>query len=151
FSCDLFRRIYRAPSLAKALRREVVEFDLVHLHSVFLWPTWAAARLAREVNVPYLISPRGMLVKELIERRSRFAKSAWIGLIERSNFESASAIHVTSELEEQELRRFNWRLPQVAMIPNGVEDLESAHGNPSRDVAELASHQPLMLFLGRIS
>jgi glycosyltransferase involved in cell wall biosynthesis len=93
-----------------------------------------------------------MLVKELIERRSRFAKSAWINLIERSNLERASAIHVTSELEMAELMRFKWRLPRVAMIPNGVEELESAAGaEPSADVMEIASRQPLVLFLGRIS
>lgn len=152
FSSDLLRRIYWAPSLAQALKREVGGFDLVHLHSVFLWPTWAAARLARKAQVPYLISPRGMLVKELIERRSRLAKAAWIKLVERSNVERASAIHVTSELEETELMRFKWRLPRVAMIPNGVDDLESAAGTePSRDVMEITSSQPLVLFLGRIS
>lgn len=152
FSSDFLRRIYWAPSLAQALKREVGGFDLVHLHSVFLWPTWVAARLARKAQVPYLISPRGMLVKELIERRSRLAKAAWIKLIERSNVERASAIHVTSELEKTELMRFKWRLPPVAMIPNGVEELESAAGTePSRDVIEITSSQPLVLFLGRIS
>jgi glycosyltransferase involved in cell wall biosynthesis len=152
FSSDFLRRLSWAPSLAQALRREIGGFDVVHLHTVFLWPTWAAARLARKARVPYLISPRGMLVKELIERRSRFAKSAWINLIEKSNLEHASAIHVTSELERADLMRFKWRLPQVATIPNGVEELEiAAKAEPSVDVTEIASHQPLVLFLGRIS
>ena len=152
FSSDFLRRLSWAPSLAQALRREIDGFDLVHLHSVFLWPTWAAARLARKAHVPYLISPRGMLVKELIEQRSSFAKSAWIKLIEKSNLERASAIHVTSELEKADLMRFKWRLPQVATISNGVEELEiAAEAEPSRDVKEIASHQPLVLFLGRIS
>src|ERR1035437_10210082 len=84
FSSDFLKRIYWAPSLARALRWEIGGFNLVYIHSVFLWPTWAAARLARKAHVPYLISPRGMLVKGLIERQSRFAKTAWINLIERS-------------------------------------------------------------------
>jgi len=152
FSSDFLRRLSWAPALAQALRREVGGFDLVHLHSVFLWPTWAAARLARRAHVPYLISPRGMLVKELIEQRSRLTKAVWINLIEKSNLEQASAIHVTSELEAAEIRRFKWQLPQVVMVPNGVEELETAaRGEPSRDVAEITSHQPLVLFLGRIS
>jgi len=152
FSSDFLKRISWSPSLARAMRHEVGGFDLVHIHSVFLWPTWAAARLARQARVPYLISPRGMLVKQLIERRNRFAKTAWINLIEKSNLERAAAIHVTSELEGAELRRFKWQLPQVAMIPNGVEELEIAVGaEPSGDIKEIASHQPLVLFLGRIS
>jgi len=64
---------------------------------------WAAARAARNTAVPYVLSPRGSLVKDLIARRSRLAKSAWIHLIERPNVEQAAALHLTSELERTEL------------------------------------------------
>jgi glycosyltransferase involved in cell wall biosynthesis len=93
-----------------------------------------------------------MLVKDLVEQRSRFTKAAWINFIERSNMERASAIHVTSELEKAELMRFKWQLPHVAMIPNGVDELaDVARTELSGDVKEIASVQPLVLFLGRIS
>ena len=39
-------------------------------------------------GVPYVISPRGMLVPELIRRKSRWVKAAWIALIERANLEA---------------------------------------------------------------
>jgi glycosyltransferase involved in cell wall biosynthesis len=99
FPCPLVRRLYWAPALRQALHHEIGRLDIVHLHSVFLWPTWAAARAARTAGVPYVLSPRGMLVKDLIARRSRLAKSAWIHFIERSNIEQAAALHLTSELE----------------------------------------------------
>src|SRR5262245_54954207 len=83
FSCPLVRRLYWAPALGRALHLELGSLDVVHLHSVFLWPTWAAARAARKARVPYVLSPRGMLVKDLIARRSRLTKSAWIHLIEK--------------------------------------------------------------------
>src|SRR5262249_18805274 len=142
-----------APSLGYAVRREISGFDLVHLHSVFLWPTWVAARSARRAHVPYLVSPRGMLIQEMIKRRNRFAKSAWINLIEKTNVEQASGIHVTSELEATELMRFNWQLPKVATIPNGVEAPESTRNATalSTDVEALIDDQPLVLFLGRLS
>src|SRR5262249_49765833 len=94
FRSPLLPRLSWAPALGQTLAREAAAFDVLHLHSVFLWPTWAAARSARRARVPYLISPRGMLVKELIERRNRLVKSAWIKLIEKSNLEMASTIHV---------------------------------------------------------
>jgi glycosyltransferase involved in cell wall biosynthesis len=78
FSCPLARRLYWAPALGRALHHAIGKLNVVHLHSVFLWPTWAAARTARNAGVPYVLSPRGMLVKDLIARLSRFAKSAWI-------------------------------------------------------------------------
>ena len=152
FSSNFLRRLYYAPSMARALKQDIANFDVVHLHSVFLWPTWAAACFARKANVPYLISPRGMLVKELIKRRSRFVKSAWINLIEKANLERASAIHVTSELEGAELSRFKWQLPPISMIANGIDEYERvSQTEPEADVKEVVVDQPLVLFLGRIS
>jgi glycosyltransferase involved in cell wall biosynthesis len=92
-----------------------------------------------------------MLVKELIERRHRLAKSAWLYMIERSNLEGAGAIHATSELEAVELERFGWRLPHVAKIPNGVDEPEARTGEPSADIGRVIAAGPLALFLGRLS
>src|SRR5215831_14403262 len=143
FPCPLVRRLYWAPALGRALHLELGKLDVVHLHSVFLWPTWAAARAARKARVPYVLSPRGMLVKDLIARRSRLTKSAWIHLIERSNVEQAAALHLTSQLEGTEIERFGWRLPRLAIIPNAIDQLLSQNG--------ITSQQPLVLFFGRLS
>jgi glycosyltransferase involved in cell wall biosynthesis len=151
FSCPLLRRLYWAPTLGRELESEIGKFDAVHLHSVFLWPTWAAARAARRAGVPYVLSPRGMLVKDLIGRRNRLAKSAWIRIIERSNVEQAAAVHLTSQLEGAELQRFGWRLPQQVVIPNGVDEPSPSRGEVSSDVEEITREQPLILFLGRLS
>jgi len=151
FPSPLFRRLYWSPALGWALHQEIGKFDIVHLHSVFLWPTWAAACAARNAGIPYVLSPRGMLVKELIARRSRLAKSAWIHLIERSNLEQAAALHLTSQLEETELKCFGWRLPRLVVIPNAIDEPLSPNGNIASDVEAITSEQPLVLFLGRLS
>ena|ERR1700730_15765097 len=36
FPCPLVRRLYWSPALGEALRHQIGNFDLVHLHSVFL-------------------------------------------------------------------------------------------------------------------
>src|SRR6516164_2211948 len=151
FPIPLLRRLYWAPALGQALHHEIGKLDIVHLHTVFLWPIWAAARAARRAGVPYVLSPRGMLVKDLIARRSRLAKSAWIHLIERSNVEQAAALHLTSELERTELECFGWQLPRLAVIPNAIDEPISANGNIASDVEAITSEQPLVLFLGRLS
>jgi glycosyltransferase involved in cell wall biosynthesis len=93
-----------------------------------------------------------MLVKDLIQKKSRLVKSIWLRLIEKSNLESASAIHATSMLEAEELRRFGWSLKRIATIPNGIDEVGPFHEeNISSDVREIAEEQPLVLFLGRIS
>jgi glycosyltransferase involved in cell wall biosynthesis len=92
-----------------------------------------------------------MLVRELIRRRSRLAKSAWIHLVEKSNLEHAAAVHLTSELEASEVEGFGWRLPRLAVIPNGIDEPSAPTGDISADVDAIAGAQPLVLFLGRLS
>jgi len=152
FPSKVLRRLFWSPPLARALRADRVGFDLVHLHSVFLWPTWAAARWSRKSQIPYLISPRGMLIKDLIKRRNRLIKSAWIEFIERENLERASGIHVTSELEREELQQFGWHLPPITTIPNGIDDIEAfSTEDVATDIREVAANRPFVLFFGRIS
>ncbi|MBI2360126.1 MAG: glycosyltransferase [Deltaproteobacteria bacterium] len=47
--------------LANALKNEVKRFDLVHIHSVFTWPTTAAAFYCRKYKLPYIVRPCGIL------------------------------------------------------------------------------------------
>jgi glycosyltransferase involved in cell wall biosynthesis len=135
-------RVYWSSQMGKALHSSVRGFDVMHSHAVYLWPGVAAARAARAAGVPYVISPRGMLVPELIAGKSRIAKTLWLKLIERRGFTGASAIHFTSQLEWDDARRVGMPLPSPVVIPNGV-DLASRPDVP-RD-------ERTLLFLGRIS
>jgi glycosyltransferase involved in cell wall biosynthesis len=153
FASRRLRRLSYAPSLMQSLYREIAGVDVVHLHSAFLWPTWRAARLSHKRRIPYVISPRGMLVKTLIASRNRLIKSAWIALIERSSLEQAAAIHATSAIEAEEIQKFGWRLPRIAVVPNGVDAIDEAarQDAPAADIAALAGRQPLVLFFGRLA
>ena len=152
FASPMMRRLSWAPALAHALRSEIEGADVAHLHSVFLWPTWAAARLARRSRIPYVISPRGMLVEKLVQSRHRLLKFAWISLIERANLEQAAAIHVTSAVEAAALAKFGFDLNQVATVPNGADEIESEPArNPPDDIKALGRDRPLILFFGRMT
>ena len=147
------RRLYYAPSLGRSLRAAIAGFDLVHLHSVFLWPTTAAARAAERAGVPYILSPRGMLVPDLMRSRGRWRKSAWMLLAERRTIERAAALHATSPLEAQEAARLGLSLPTVHVVPNGIdpEPWTSNGSAPSARIQDLLRGGPFLLFLGRLS
>lgn len=152
FPCRLLRRLYWSPPLGQAVANGIASFDLVHVHSVFLWPPWMAARAARARGVPYVISPRGMLVPELIRRKNRWIKQAWIEWADRPNLERAAAIHTTSAIEAQHLASFGWSLPRIVTIPHGVDDPPPPSSSPlSPDIAAAIARAPIVLALGRIS
>jgi glycosyltransferase involved in cell wall biosynthesis len=137
-----FRRLYWSPAMRSALDAETGTYDVVHIHAVYLWTGIAAARAARKAGVPYVISPRGMLVPELIRRKSRIVKTLWLRLAEQPGFAQAAAIHLTSALEGQEAVRTGLPLPSPFVVPNGI-DVEPRPDVPRDDAT--------LLFLGRVS
>lgn len=147
FPCGFGRRLYRSSALGGALKADIAGFDVLHLHSVFLWPTLAAARAARRAKVPYVLAPRGMLVADLIARKSHLLKSTWISLFERGNIAGAAAIHVTSDLEKTELAKLDLAAQHILVIPNGIDlpdlgQVKASIPTPGR---------PYVLSLGRIN
>jgi len=149
FRVPALRRLWWAPSLGRRLRESIGDFDVVHIHAVFLWPMLAAARAAARAGVPYVLSPRGMLIRDVISRKSRWVKTAWINLFERKTLAQAAAIHVTAELEGAELRAMGLQSRHIACIPNGVDwpraHLSLAQG-PYKNLPDR-----YVLFLSRIS
>lgn len=150
FRSTYLRRLYYAPLLDAALRGQIRQFDVLHTHAIYLWPLWRAAARARAAGVPHVISPRGMLEKALIERKSPLWKSALIAFVERRNLEGAAAIHVTSRREREEAEAFGFNLPEVYEVPNGV-DLSPPSAPPAAAIMAMSAHQPFALFLGRIN
>jgi glycosyltransferase involved in cell wall biosynthesis len=153
FRSEAMRRLYYAPAMAGAARARIDDFDIVHSHAVFLWPGWAMTRRARAAGVPYVVSPRGMLEKSLIERKSAVMKAMLIGLFERRVLERAAAIHVTSPREGEELARFGFALPRIYDIPNGTDPCvrDGADADVPAAIRRAAGAGPFVLFLGRIS
>jgi len=150
FHSPRFRRVYWSPAMRRQLHSRVGDFDLVHTHAMYLWPLWAAARRAHAAGVPYVVSPRGMLEKGLIEQKNAFLKAGLIAFIERQTFERAAAIHVTSAREADEAATFGFQLQCVREIPNGA-DLDPETGAVPDAISQIVNGPPYVLFLGRIN
>lgn len=148
YAADRIRRLAFSSGMRSQIRRGLGQFDILHTHSVFLWPPWYAARTARASALPYVMAPRGMLVAELIERRSRLAKTAWLRLLEWPNLAQASALHFTSELERAQTERLGIPVRNAAVIANGV-DVEDSE--PAAEPLEHSGGDPYVLHLGRVN
>jgi glycosyltransferase involved in cell wall biosynthesis len=134
----------RAP-LIRALRSA----DVCHIHGVWNVPEWWASHLARAANVPYVISPRGMLQPEAM-RRGRARKAMAWALLDGRNVRGAAVLHATSEQEAGALRALNSQVP-VAVVPNGV-DLVGARTSTRgfRERLGIPGDAFIVLFLGRL-
>jgi glycosyltransferase involved in cell wall biosynthesis len=152
FSCNKFlKRMYYSTKMKKSLIDEIKNYDVVHLHSVFLWPTWIAAKICIKYKKPYILSPRGMLVSELIQKKNFLIKKFYIKFFESHNLKHAKYIHCTSVLEESELKKIKLNISPIAVIPNGLlEDTESKF-NDAENLTLTFPKNGYMLFIGRLN
>lgn len=114
------KRLYYSPDLARLADALVPQMDAVHVNGMFLWPGAYVSRAARRSGTRLVISPRGMLMPNLVNGKSRLAKLAWIVLQERANLAGASAIHVTAKSETECLRAMGLALAPIVQLSNGV-------------------------------
>jgi len=146
-------KIYWSRDMIRALRTHVSEFDIVHAHAAFVFSSSAARRAAVRAGIPFVFSPRGMLIKDLMKRKSFVAKSLWCAALERANCGAASFIHATSGLEREEISKLNLPFRKFEVIPNGVDLNQDEVAVPGISTGDEQSQQlsPYVLSLGRVS
>jgi glycosyltransferase involved in cell wall biosynthesis len=144
------RQFYGTRGMATALRAALRPCDLLHIHGLWNLPAWMAARLARRANVPYILSPRGMLSAASLAYRA-WRKRVAYHLVERKNLANAALVHATCVGEAQTLSHRSLG-DRVFVLPNGVDIPEgpSPHADAFRQRLGVAATAPLVVFVGRI-
>ena len=148
FPIEFPRSWIRASRLARTLNQRAHEFDLVHVHGLFQYPTLASSRICRRRGVPYVVAPRGMLDPYAIQAKSAVKKHLYLALLEKRNLKHAAALHYTS-VEEQALAAEMGIRTRGYVVPNGL-DL-AAFPEARRDHLGGAGSDLTILFLGRIN
>jgi glycosyltransferase involved in cell wall biosynthesis len=110
---------YCSPELARWLEKRVRDFDILHVHTIFNFPSALACRVARHHGIPYIVRPCGMLDPWSLAQ-GRLKKSIWLRLIERANLSGACAVHFTSDEERLAALNFTGNAPCV-VIPLGID------------------------------
>lgn len=127
-----------APGLAAALEENGA--DILHIHSIWMYPSIAATRWARRGR-PYVVSPHGLL-KPLALQHSRAKKRIAALLYENEHLRQAACLHALNTAEAEALRDYGLRNP-ICVIPNGTT-------LPKDPVREPSPRGKSILYLGRI-
>jgi glycosyltransferase involved in cell wall biosynthesis len=144
------RRFVMSWPLARALRTAIPRHDIVHIHSLYLFPSTVAAHYCRRAGVPYLVRPHGTLDPYMF-RRHRARKWVYERLFEWRNLRRAAALHFTS-LEEEELTRPLGLPTPGVVVPPGVhvERYRPMNGTEAAPWGETRGRR-VILFLGRLN
>ena len=107
-----------SPGLVQWLKGHLHDYDLLHVHAIFSFPSTWAMREARHAGVPYLVRTIGQLSPwSLAQSRSR--KIWMLRLIEERNLNGAAALHFTAGAERDEVAALGL-LPRALVLPLGV-------------------------------
>jgi glycosyltransferase involved in cell wall biosynthesis len=145
-------RLAYSPELKPVLKRELARADLLRIHSLFLFPQYAAYREALRADVPYIVSFHGAM-DPYLRKRGRLRKWLADRVWQADMLNRAAAIHVTSTDERTLTAEIASAVPRV-LVPNGIfwkrfQDLPDGGGFRS---ARLDGHDgPIVLSLGRIA
>ncbi|MBI5401663.1 glycosyltransferase [Candidatus Wolfebacteria bacterium] len=150
---NFFSRWFYSFKMHQAIAKNVKNFDIVHITGVFLAISTLGAHYARKYKKPYVISPRGVLMKEPLKRKA-FKKRFYLSLVEKNNLAKASAIHFTAELEREEYIKENLPLKNSILVPNCFDSSEfdeAVAPGYLRQKFKIPADKKIILFLSRLS
>lgn len=136
--------------LHRWLANHVRDYDLVHIHSLFSFPSISAAYWSRRRRVPYIVRPLGTLNRWGFENRRPWLKTVSFRCLESRILRHAAAVHYTTHEEQVEAERLSFRHRPV-VIPNPWElptSVQSGNSFLSRFPALIG--RTAILFLSRI-
>lgn len=136
---------------AQWLKRNLKNYNLLHIHSVFCYPTAIAAYYARKFGIPYIICPAGILENWPMHQH-RFRKWLYLQLVEKKSLDGALAIHCTSEKEKNSIEQFDFKPPAV-VIPLSVSvafQYQAIEKGRFRKKFPQIGQRKLIVFLSRI-
>jgi len=138
--------------LGRWLRGHIRDYDVVHIHALFSYSSYAAARAARRAGVPYIVRPLGVLNRWGLENRRRLLKRWSLRLVELPILRGAAAIHYTAEAEREEAAEAH---PDIGTVRSAVIPIPVGLA-PLFDATEAAKRFPItadrriILFLSRL-
>lgn len=138
--------------LASALSENIKKFDLVHVHSLYLFTTLAAGFFAKRHGVPMIIRPHGTL-DPYIYPRHRYRKRVVEWLYQNRLFRRAAAVHYTTAEERDLAAPYTFERPGF-VVPLGL-DMADYRPLPPRGTFRArypeTRDKHVLLFLSRIN
>ena len=84
--------------------KNINKYELVHIHSIFNFPTAISLIFSKLFNKKIILSPRGILDKELIENKNTILKKFWLYLFNKILSKQVKVFHATTELEKEKIK-----------------------------------------------
>lgn len=136
-------------AFARALAAQIRQFDILHVHAVWNFPSACAMREAARLGVPYMVAPQGSLEPWALASGSALRR-AYVANVEGPLIRRATRMQALTDNEAEQFRQFGYRGP-ISIIPNGVSPdwLDIERGSLAQEL-RLGEDARTLLFLSRV-
>ena len=119
---------------------EINKINIVHIHGVWMFPQFIAARVCIENKIPFMITPHGMY-EPWLWKKSGLKKKIYFNFLAKKLFGKAKYIHAITSDEENNLRKL-FLSNDFIKIPNLISVKKKSN--------EEINLQKYILYLGRL-
>lgn len=139
-----------SPAMARALKKTINEFDIIHLHSWRHFQDIAVHYYSKKYGVPYILQAHGSLPRIMTKQMLK-----WIYDVSFGNrlLRDASKVIALSQLEAQQYRGMGVPEEKIAIVPNGIDLSEYAVLPPKgcfKRKFGIGDDEKIMLYVGRL-
>ena len=149
FPLSFPKRFSNSDALVSAIYQNKTNYDIIHIHNLWNIITTRSALAAQKLNIPYVITPQGML-SAWQRGFSQFHKELYFKLFDQKIIRQPAFVHLLNEHEAVKSRHL---LNGIAerVIPNGIWPHEFTELEPEifRTKCGL-QNKPFVVFLGRL-
>ncbi len=155
FFPNVTRQIYGlfiSPRMIHALRKNINDFDVVHLHEYRTFQN-LAFYYSRRRDAPYVLSVHGQLEYKQESRDTAFLRKLFNHTFGRNLLKGASKLFALTKLEASQLIQRGIEEDKIAIIPNGIDPEDFSNPPPKGYFRNLfgLTDEEIILYLGRIS
>ncbi len=151
-----FPRIFKfsgfniSPTMEKALRETLSDYDIIHLHSWRHFQDIVVNHYAEKYNIPYVLQAHGSIPKIIAKKRLKWIFDTFVGY---RLLRDASKVIALNRVEVEQYKGMGVPQEKIAIIPNGI-DLSEYTNLPPRGCFKkkfnIKDDEKIILYVGRI-
>jgi len=141
---------FLTPFMISAVRKNLKEFDVIHIHDLRAFQSIVVYYYARKYGVPYVLQAHGSLPRIGSWRRLKWFYDVLFGYRVLRN---ASKVIALNQMEAEHYKNMGVPEEKIAIIPNGIDLSEYANLPPQGAFKRkfgIPEDKKVILYLGRI-
>ena len=140
------------PKILSVARREILKFDVIHLHEYYTLQNVVVCYYAKTYKIPYVLNTQGSLCP-IRRRQKSVAKKVFTYLFGKYILRNASKTIALTKEEKKQFMIMGIPENKIKIIPNGIHLSEFKDSPPKgifRKKYSISQNTKVILFLGRI-